>query len=431
VVERVTVHGLAGPAGTPLDAWLSRGDHLLGRLRPLVGPFPGIVVEVRGPAQLLERARAGLGDGPASAEAAAVRLRRAGVALVGGPPVRRVDERGLAELCRACGRDAVRVLRRDPSLLPEVRAGSWWIGGWRARLARRAGLAARVTTSRLPPRLLADLAFWSGVREAASGAEWRRLAGSSYVALCYHRLAGVAKPGQERMDVAPRAFERQLTLLRLLGWRGLSAEELVAFHTGPDVALPRRRYLLTADDGFAETVDELTGHAEHRPQVFAVTSSVGTRASWLADEPLAGWDELRRLHAAGGAVGSHARRHVPLDTLPDDEIEAQVAGSLDDLRARLPAAVPLLAYPHGRHDERVRAAARRAGYAAAFTTSQGRNGAGTDRWCLRRVEPKIWDTTLSFAWKVVTGESPPPYWERRLERRWARRRDTAGARGAG
>jgi peptidoglycan/xylan/chitin deacetylase (PgdA/CDA1 family) len=353
------------------------------------------------------------------------------VALVPGPPALRVDRRGLAELCRARGRDAVRVLRRDPSLLPELQSGSWWAGGWRARLARRALLGVRVGTGRLPARLLADLAFWSGVREAASAAEWQRLAASSYVALCYHRLAGAAKPGQERMDVAPRTLERQLRLLRVLGWRRLSAEDVVAFHTRPDVTLPRRRYVLTADDGYPETVRELTGHAGLRPQVFAVTGSVGARASWLADEPLAGWDELRGLRAAGGEVGSHARRHVRLDTLPDAEIEAEVAGSLDDLRAMLPVDVPLMAYPHGRHDERVRAAARRAGYLAAYTTAQGRNGAGTDRWCLRRVEPKGWDTTLSFAWKVVTGESPPPRWERRLERRWAARRSAAGARGGG
>jgi len=427
----VTLHGLAGEPGTPLGAWLSRGDHLMGRLRPLVGPLPSIVVEVRGPADLLERAGAGLGEGPATAEAVAVRLRRAGIALQPGAPVRQVDSRNLGELCRARGRDAVRVLRRDPSLLPEVQAGSWWVGGWRARLTRRAGLVARVGTGWLPPRPLADLAFWSGVREAASAAEWRRLTASSYVALCYHRLAGAAKPGQERLDVAPRALERQLALLRLLGWRSLSPEEMVAFHTRPDAALPRRRYVVTADDGYAETVDELTSHAEHRPQLFAVTSSVGRRASWLADEPLAGWDQLRRLRAAGGEVGSHARRHVPLDTLAQDEIEAEVTGSLDDLRAMLRVDVPLIAYPHGRHDERVRAATRRAGYAAAFTTAQGRNGAGTDRWCLRRVEPKTWDTTLSFAWKVVTAQSPPARWERRLERRWARRRDTTGAGGAG
>lgn len=414
----VTLHGPGGPPGSALDSWLSAGDHLLGGLRPLVGPLPGVILDVRGPADLLQRARAGLPDGTATAEAIAVRLRRDGVPLVAGPPARRVDARELAELSRARGRDAVQVLRADPSLLPELQIGAWWIGGWRVRLTRRALLTGRVAPRRLPPRLLADLAFWSGVHEAATPVEWHRLTASSYVVLCYHRLSGEAKPGQERMDVAPQALDRQLRLLRALGWRVLPPEQALGFHRRPDAVLPRRRYVITADDAFAEAVHELTTRAVHRPQVFTVTGSLGGRATWLDDEPVATREELARLHTAGGEIGSHARRHLPLDTLTDDEIEAEVAGSLADLRDLVPVDVPLLAYPHGRHDPRVHAAAVKAGYDAAYTTAQGRNGAGTDRWCLRRVEPKVWDTPASFAWKVLTGESPPPRWERRLERRW-------------
>lgn len=418
----VTVHGLAGEPGSDVDRWLRGGDHLLGRLRPLRGPLPYLALDVRGPQTLLDQACAGLGDGPASAEAVAVRLRQAGVALVPGPPVERVDRSRLAALMTARGRDAVRVMRADPTLLSQLQVGSWWVGGPKVRLVRRAALAVRLPTGRLPARVLADVAFWRGVRSAAAPREWRRLTASSYVVLCYHRLAGLAKPGQERMDVAPHALRRQLNLLRVAGWRPVSASDLVAFHTEPDAVLPRRRYVLTADDGFAEAINELSGHTGHLPQVFAVTQAVGTTAAWLGDEPLADWDDLRRLQAGGALVGSHARRHLPLDELDDDEVRMQVTASLADLREQMEVDVALLAYPHGRHDQRVLDATGEAGYAAAYTTAQGRNGAGTDRWCLRRVEPKAWDTLASFAWKVLTGESPPARWERRLTRRWQRRR---------
>jgi len=43
------------------------------------------------------------------------------------------------------------------------------------------------------------------------------------------------------------------------------------------------------------------------------------------------------------------------------------------------------------HDQRIRSAAIEAGYEAAFTTKPGRNGAGTDLYCLRRIELKDWD----------------------------------------
>jgi peptidoglycan/xylan/chitin deacetylase (PgdA/CDA1 family) len=320
------------------------------------------------------------------------------------------------------GHRALLAARANPELLPELAAGAWFDSGWRRRWLRQLALVVPLLVPLLPRRVQDDVAFWSGVRATATEGEWRRLAGSSYVVLCYHRTAGRALPGEERMDVKPEAVRSQLRLLRRLGWRTLTPEQLLDFHLDPEGVLPRRRYVVTADDGFAEAVDEMTGHGKQRPQLFAVTGSVGGRATWLCDAPLASWQSLERARAAGAVVGSHARRHLPLDTLEDVVIEEELSGSLADLRGRLPVPVPVLAYPHGRHDQRVRQHAREAGYALAYTTAQGRNGAGTDRWSLRRVEPKMWDSRLSFAWKVITGESPPGRWERRLVRRWERRR---------
>ena len=54
---------------------------------------------------------------------------------------------------------------------------------------------------------------------------------------------------------------------------------------------------------------------------------------------------------------------------------------LDDLRRETGEAIPVLAYPSGIHDARVRAAAAAAGYRIAFTT---RRGAITS---LRRADP--------------------------------------------
>jgi peptidoglycan/xylan/chitin deacetylase (PgdA/CDA1 family) len=273
----------------------------------------------------------------------------------------------------------------------------------------------------LPARVREDVAFWSGVHRAATPTERRRLTTSSYVVLCYHRTAGLALPGQERMDVRPSAVRSQLRLLRWCGWRPLSPAELHRFHDDPVAVLPRRRFVVTADDGYTEAVAEMTRHARLRPQVFIVTGSVGGSGEWLGNAPVADWPAVTAFQRAGGVVGSHARRHLPLDTLADEVVVDELDGSLADLRSRLEVPVPVLAYPHGRHDDRVRAVARGAGYALAYTTAQGRNGAGTDRWALRRVEPKIWDSLPSFAWKVLTGQSPPGRWERRLVRRWQRR----------
>jgi peptidoglycan/xylan/chitin deacetylase (PgdA/CDA1 family) len=399
-VSDLTLHAVAGPAGVAEAAVLAAAH------RPVVGPFERIVARVSGPSDVLEQAERGLPRGPARAEAAAVRLRRAGRDLDWGAPDELGGPHALWELCRARGRSSVDVWRSDPGLLTELQLGAWCLGGLRHRLARR----APVPRGRHPAllRAAAERAFWTGVRETATPAEWRRLT-ASYGALVYHRLAGEGKPGQERIDLHPRRFAAQLRLLRRLGFRPLSPEQLLAFHDGAGIP-PRRAFVVTVDDGTADCEAPLTAHADVTPQLFVCTRAVGGSASWLDGEPLLSWERLERLARRGVGIGAHARTHRPLAGLDRGELEGEVAGSLDDLRARIPDALPLLAYPHGSYDESVRATAADAGFMAAWTTAKGRNGIGTDRWCLRRVSVHAADGPLTVLWKVATGEPPP--WRR-------------------
>jgi hypothetical protein len=96
--------------------------------------------------------------------------------------------------------------------------------------------------------------------------------------------------------------------------------------------------------------------------------------------------------------------------LPDleaDALASELERSLRELRTEIPGAAPMLAYPHGRNDAAVRAAAAAAGYRAGFTSETGRNGAGTDPYLLRRVDLKDWDGPAGVAWKALTGELVP------------------------
>ncbi len=387
--------------------------------RPLVGPLSRLVVGVSGPAELLDKAVAGLPEGAARAEAIAVRLRRLGAQLEWGEPE---VVRGLGALLRLCherGRSSLDMLRADPSLATELQIGSWFQASWRERLARRLTYRwrpAAEAAGRLRLRIAADAAFWAGARSAASSEEWRRLARSSYAALVYHRLAGEGKPGQERIDLSPERFAAQLRFLRRLDFHPLRPDELLAFHADPGRALPRRSFAVTVDDGLLDCAAPLAHHVMDAPQLFVPTRELGGSAHWLQGEPLMGWSDIERLAAAGVAVGSHARAHRPLTALRDGELEEELSGSLADLRERVRQPLPVLAYPNGRYDGSVRRAASAAGFEAAYTTEKGRNGAGTDRYCLRRVTVHAADGRLAALWKAVTGEAvPAPFrWWRRI-----------------
>ncbi|MGZ4397181.1 MAG: glycosyltransferase [Gaiellaceae bacterium] len=424
------LHGIAGRPGSTLEALLDgeyrgSGDYL----RPLIGPFASAVTSVSAPFELIEAA----GDipvGEAGAEALAVLLRRQGVALERGNPELLETPRQLERLCLARGRSSLAMIRSDPSLGSEMQVGSWYQVGWKGRLLRRLLLRAPRLASllrilvRRPAalQLAADVWFWVGVRREASRREWRRLTRSSYVSICYHRLAGELKEEEIELDVPPRHFEHQLRLLRVLGYRPLSQADLLAFHADASAVLPRRRFVVTADDGYLDAILCLEQNARALPIAFIPTAFVSGEQTQRRGTPIAGWELLARACSSGVAVGSHGVHHVSFVGLEKEELADELAGSRAELERMLGEPIRIFAYPYGNHDEAVREATIAAGYEAAFATTAGRNGAGTDRWCLHRISIQARNSLPAFLWKVVTGEPLPERWERRDAAREARAR---------
>lgn len=348
-----------------------------------------------------------------------------GAAIAWDVPTVPMEPTGLCRLAQQSGLDAVATMRQVPGHLRLLELGSWTRADAAQRLRRRLLLSVpmrwnEALVGRGPEGLdrLVDGAYWRGVRRAASRQEWSMLT-RSYVVLAYHRVAGEMQAGQERLDLRPAVFRRQLRVLRLLGLRPVTVAQIVAAtHGGAE--LPRRGFLLTLDDGYLDAVVAAEQVIPAGPVLFIPTALVGGSAAWANGAPLASWPRLRESAAAGVTVGAHGRRHRPLDGLPPDALNDEVAGCWRDLRSNIPYAAPALAYPNGRHDAQVLDAATTAGFSLAFTTLPGRNGVGTDPWCLRRVGVKDWDGPLELAYKALTGELLPPLWERLAVRRWAR-----------
>jgi peptidoglycan/xylan/chitin deacetylase (PgdA/CDA1 family) len=87
------------------------------------------------------------------------------------------------------------------------------------------------------------------------------------------------------------------------------------------------------------------------------------------------WDELREQAARGVAIGSHAVSHPHLTTLSEDDLRRELSESKEEIEDRLGRPCEDLAYPYGEHDERVRAAARAAGYRRAYALRGSRSDA--------------------------------------------------------
>jgi peptidoglycan/xylan/chitin deacetylase (PgdA/CDA1 family) len=93
-----------------------------------------------------------------------------------------------------------------------------------------------------------------------------------------------------------------------------------------------------------------------------------------ADDIVMTWDHLRSLSRAGMDVESHTRRHRVLQTLDDDALRDELAGSRQELEAQLGRPVRALAYPVGRRIARlarIRKAVAEAGYRVGVSNASG------------------------------------------------------------
>ena len=107
---------------------------------------------------------------------------------------------------------------------------------------------------------------------------------------------------------------------------------------------------------------------------FAVLSELGIPGTVFVPVGAVGgpglldWDELACLADAGWEIGSHSLTHVCLTHLDDDTLDIELLSSREAIENRLGQMCRSIAYPYGASDERVRAAAARAGYTAGCTT---------------------------------------------------------------
>ena len=185
--------------------------------------------------------------------------------------------------------------------------------------------------------------------------------------LCYHAVSPTWK---HRLCIRPDLLLRQVRALSRF-----------------------RKLKVTFDDAFCSsaTVFPVLERLGVSIQIFVCTRYAREGAS-LAIPELEGddpaelatmsWDELRAHAGRGISIGSHAVSHPHLTRLPDRELRKELEESKAEVEAELGRPCPDLAYPYGEHDERVRAAARRAGYERAYAL----RGSKGDPFALPRVD---------------------------------------------
>ena len=221
---------------------------------------------------------------------------------------------------------------------------------------------------------------------------------SEPLVLMYH---GIADAGEQvsRWRVSRQAFAEQMRLLRDSGHYTLRLSELERPPAPGGVCI-------TFDDGYRDTFDaaRLLADLGFSAAWFLVSDRVGGQADW--DKPgqgaaLLGLDELRAMAEAGMEFGSHSATHPRLTDLDEASLARELERSRRHLGECLDRNVEAIAYPYGRFDDRVVAAAGRAGYRLGFTTAAGTANAAADPLRIRRITIEGTDDLGRFARKIA------------------------------
>lgn len=128
-------------------------------------------------------------------------------------------------------------------------------------------------------------------------------------------------------------------------------------------------------------------HEEFCAQFEKIVEALAPVADGRHERDMLDWDEVRRLHANGIAIGAHTRRHVLLSRASDDLALEEIAGSRDRIAGELGAPPRHFAYPNGSREDfgdRDVRIAEACGFATSVTTVEGVNRADTPRHRLLR-----------------------------------------------
>lgn len=228
--------------------------------------------------------------------------------------------------------------------------------------------------------------------------------------LVYHQINEAPLRGEpfRSLYVSPQAFVRQMALLKLMGYQGLSMGSLLPYLRGEK----RGKVVgITFDDGYQNNLSHalpVLVRQGFSSTCYVVSNLLGKTNVWdqdigIAQVPLMTADELRQWVAGGQEVGSHTQNHARLLQCDASTALAEMTQDRAALEGLLGVPVQHFCYPYGEYAPEHVTMAQQAGFQTVTTTQRGRSAVQSDLLELPRV-PVLRSTSLPVFWlKVATG----------------------------
>ena len=209
--------------------------------------------------------------------------------------------------------------------------------------------------------------------------------------LMYHRVCSDEGCRGSDFAVSATVFRAQMTYLARAGYYTPRLSEVLASQ-GRAARNGKTPVVLTFDDGYSDNLQNalpVLRELGFTAAVFPVLD-LQRRSTWWGEmaavhAPLLTAREMRSMEAAGIEFGSHSVNHPRLTQLGETQLLDELNRSREVLAGIVEHPLPVLAYPYGDVDRRVKDAVRRAGYSAALAVNTGPLEIRSDLFEIRRL----------------------------------------------
>lgn len=227
--------------------------------------------------------------------------------------------------------------------------------------------------------------------------------------LVYHQIADAPKKGApfRGLYVSPAAFARQMALLKMLGYNGLSMTDLQPYLRDEKAG---KVVGITFDDGYLNNLTNALPILQKQgftSTCYVVDGLLGQTNVWdeqigIAQTPLMTVEQLLQWQAGGQEVGAHTQNHVDLSQTEAVNAQREITDSKSSLEQMLGKRIQHFCYPYGKFTGSHADMVSEAGYETATTTVRSRVHIAENILTLPRI-PILRSTSLPIFWlKVAT-----------------------------
>lgn len=226
--------------------------------------------------------------------------------------------------------------------------------------------------------------------------------------LMYHNIE--TPPKHERLSslyTSPAQFHRQMMILSLLGYKGLSMKDALPYLRGEKFG---KVVVITFDDGYLDNyIHALPSLSKYgfTATCYIVSNLFGQKNTWsygknIKECQLMSKSQISEWLKAGLDIGSHTQNHVHLTQIPITQAQAEIEGSKKQLEDEFSYPINHFCYPYGEWSHEIRDLVHKSAYTTATTTYRKRFDPSDDLLKIPRVHMTRRTTALHFLAKILT-----------------------------